>query len=274
VAEYEKSLADNLAGLVDDTGENVNPNWQPDRVNHNRISAALVVEYERTRIVLGADMDTAAWEAVLGEIDQGTEYNLPLACHLIKVSHHGSMTGHCEGLYERRFARRRRKPIAVVTPFNRHRHPLPSREGVDHLLSHTSLVLATNRAEAHHACGRLLPDHVEFPAGAGEASIPVTWASALTSNPALRGAFIPSESETAEVASPPAAVPLDWRHDLIANPRLARLLHPEIRRFLRTEEVPGNTAAETECRVSLYFNDKGRELKSRRYVGSRAGQLT
>jgi hypothetical protein len=259
---------------VDDSGENVNPNWQPDRVNHNRISAALVVEYGKTRIILGADMDTAAWKAVLGEIDQGTEYNLPLGCHLLKVSHHGSMTGHCEGLYERRFARRKRKPIAVVTPFNRHRHPLPSGEGVNHLLAHTSLVLATNWAEAHHACGRFPPNHVALPGGAGDASIPVTWASALTADPALRGAFIPSELEGAEMVSPPAAVPLAWRHDLIANPRLARLLRPEVRRFLMTDEVLRNTAAEMDCRVSLYFNDKGQELRTKRHVGSRAGPMS
>src|ERR1700757_3196684 len=109
-----------MTGLVDETGENVNPAWMPDQIDHNRVSAALVVEYGKTRVILGADMITRSWEAILSEMDRGTEYTLPLNCHLIKVSHHGSITGHCQGLYERRFARRRAKPIAVVTPFNRH----------------------------------------------------------------------------------------------------------------------------------------------------------
>jgi hypothetical protein len=274
VAEYEKSLADNMAGVVDDSGENVNPNWQPDRVNHNRVSAALVVEYGKTRVVLGADMEREAWESLLGEMDSGTDPELSLGCHLLKVSHHGSMTGHCPGLYERRVRRRQRKPIAVVTPFNRHRHPLPSPEGVDHLLAHTSLVLASNLAEAYHACGRLAPDFARLPGGAGEVSIPLSWARDLAGEPALRGALLPSESEGAAVVPPPAAVPLTWRRDLIANPRLARLLRPEVRRLLMTEEASRAVVPERDCRVSLYFNDKGMELRARRYVGSCAGQLT
>jgi hypothetical protein len=274
VAEYEQALAGNMAGLVDDTGEHVNPNWQPDRVNHNRVSAALVVEYNKTRVVLGADMETDAWASVLREIDSGTEYDLPLGCHLVKVSHHGSMTGHCEGLYECRFARPgHKKPLAVLTPFNRHRNPLPSAEGMDHLLARTKLVFSTNRAEAYHASERLPPDFVAFQEGEGQVTIPLAWARDLIADPALRGALVPSESEGAEVLPTPKEVPLTWRHDLIANPRLARLLRPEVRRLLITEQELRNAVTETECRVSFYFNDRGMELKARRYIGSRAGQL-
>jgi hypothetical protein len=274
VAEYEHALADNMTGLVDETGQKVNPAWKPDQIDHNRVSAALLVEYGKTRIVLGADMIARSWEGVLNEIDRGTEYALPLNCHLIKVSHHGSMTGHCEGLYERRLARRHGKPVAIVTPFNRHQYPLPSREGVDHLLENTSLLLSTNLAEACHACGRLPPGFVAFPAGIEEVVIPLTWAKDLATAPALRGAFMPSESDGAEPLPPPPAIPFSWGHDLIVHPRLARLLRPEVHRLLTTEETLSSTTPETDCRVSLYFNDKGRELKSMRYLGSRSGQLT
>jgi hypothetical protein len=274
LAEYERALADNMTGLVDETGNTVNPAWKPDEIDHNRVSAALVVEYGKTRVVLGADMITRAWAGVVTEIVRGTEYALSLNCHLIKVSHHGSMTGHCEGLYEHRFARRRGKPIAIVTPFNRHRHPLPSPEGVDHLLAHTTLILTTNMDETYHACHRLRPGFVPFSGGTGEVSIPLTWARDLAADPALCGAFMPSESEGAGNIPPPPAVPLTWRHELIANPRLAGLLHPEVRRFLVTEESLRSVIPERDCRVSLYFNDKGRELRARRYVGPRAGQLT
>jgi hypothetical protein len=274
VAEYERALADNMTRLVDETGTKVNPDWNPDEIDHNRVCAALVVEYRKTRVVLGADMVTTAWTGVLTEIDQATEYTLSLNCHLIKVSHHGSMTGHCEGLYEHRFPRRHGKPIAIVTPFNRHRHPLPSPEGVNHLLAHTTCILTTNVAEAYHACGRTPPDFVSFPAGTGGVSIPLTWATAITADHALLGALMPSESEGAEAVPPPTAVPFTWRHELIANPRLARLLRPEVRHLLITEEELSNTAPETEGRVSLYFNDRGRELQARRYVGSHAGHLT
>jgi hypothetical protein len=273
VADYEQSLADNMAGLVDDTGRNVNPNWQPDHVNHNRVSAALVVEYGSTRVVLGADMEMDAWQAVLREIDSGTEYNLPLGCHLLKVSHHGSMTGHCPALYERRFRRRGKKPIAVLTPFNRHRKPLPSAEGLNHLLANASQVFSTNLTEAHHASGRPRPDYVPFPGGEGLVAIPLSWANDLAAEPALRGALVPSEAAGAEVVSRPDVVPLTWRHDLIANPRLARLLRPEVRHRLIREDELTSSVTETDCRLSFYFNDRGRELTKRRYVGPLAGRL-
>jgi hypothetical protein len=275
VAEYEQALADNMTGLVDETGTRVNPDWKPDEIDHNRVCAALVVEYGKTRVILGADMITRAWAAVLAEIDRGTEYALSLNCHLIKVSHHGSMTGHCEQLYESHFARPRgKKPIAVVTPFNRHHHPLPSAEGVDHLRAHTSLLLTTNLAEAHHACGRLPTDYIPIPGGTGEVCIPLTWANDISADPALRGALMPSETKGTEILPPPATVPFPWSHDLIANPPLARLLHPKLRRQRITEEELRSAVPERDCRVSLHFNDKGMELPKRRYVGPRAGQLT
>jgi hypothetical protein len=274
VAEYEQSLADNLSGLVDDSGENVSPNWQPDRVNHNRVSAALVVEYGKTRVVLGADMETEAWEAVLGEIDRGTEYDLPLSCHLIKVSHHGSMTGHCPGLYERRFRRRRHKPLAVLTPFNRHKNPLPSNAGMSHLLAHTKQVFTTNVAEACHAAGSPPPGYVSVPVGEENVAVPLTWSKALTANPSLSWVLARSVSQGAAAPLPPATPPLSWHNDLITNPRLARLLHPEARHFLGSEAEVNLTVPERDCRVSFYFNDRGMELAGRRYVGPLAGQLT
>jgi hypothetical protein len=274
VAEYEQALADNMTGLVDDTGKKVDPEWKPDEIDHNRVSAALVVEYGKTRIVLGADMVARAWEAVLAEIDRGTEYALSLSCHLIKVSHHGSMTGHCVDLYERRFARRSGKPIAVLTPFNRHHSPLPSPEGVAHLLAHTNLLWTTNLDEAYHACGRLPPGFVSIPRGTEDVSIPLTWARDLVADPALLGALMPPESQVTGMLPPPATVPFTWSRDLAASPRLARLLRPEVRRRLITDQELKSAVPERDCRVSLYFNDNGRELPARRYVGPRAGRLT
>src|SRR5262249_42332197 len=96
-APYDRELAENMAGLVDDTGTTVNPSWRPDRINHNLVSPALVVEYKRTRIVLGGDMEKGAWERVLGE-SRGRRPKL--RCQLLKVSHHGSATGYFAGLYE------------------------------------------------------------------------------------------------------------------------------------------------------------------------------
>jgi hypothetical protein len=272
ISEYERDLAENMRGLVDEKGEKVDPAWEPDKVDHDRLSAALVIEYGKTRVVLGGDMIADSWAAVLAEIDRGNEYDLPLSCHMIKASHHGSMTGQCATLYERRLARRSGKPIAVLTPFNRHVHPLPRPEGVNHLLEHAGSVWATNLAEAYHACERLPPDFASAPVGSVEVNVPIRWATDLAAAPALRGVFRASESEGAE-ADLPSALPFAWRHELIANPRLADLLRPEVRRLFVTREELRSAVAERDCRVSLYFNARGRELTSRRYVGSRAGQV-
>jgi hypothetical protein len=274
VADYERSLTENMAGLVDDSGENVNPNWRPDRVNHNRVSGALVVEYGQTRVILGADMESEAWAAVLREIDSGAEYALPLGCHLLKVSHHGSMTGHCAGLYERRFRRRQHKPLAVLTPFNRHKNPLPNNAGLNHLLAHTKQVFTTNAAEAYHASGRIPPGYVDFPVGDETLAIPLAWSEELTANPSLRGVLSLSESEGAGAVPAPAGPPLSWCDDLVANPRLARLLRSEVRQFLLTETELRSVVPELDCRLSFYFNDKGRELTRWRHVGRLAGPIT
>lgn len=103
---------------------------------HNMISAALVVEFGATRILLGGDVETNGWQDSLSRFG---EY---LAVHAAKVSHHGSTNGYCEGLWSA--LSRRGKPISVIAPFRR--FGLPKRAALEHIAAHSQKVLTTSMA--------------------------------------------------------------------------------------------------------------------------------
>ena len=102
--------------------------------HHNRISVALLIVHGRTRIILGGDVEEAGWRDVVTEM--GPAHLTP---HMVKVSHHGSKTGYCDGLW-RQFADHG-KPIAVITSFIT--RGLPKRGALDHIREHTSKILLT-----------------------------------------------------------------------------------------------------------------------------------
>jgi beta-lactamase superfamily II metal-dependent hydrolase len=101
---------------------------------HNAISIGLLIKFGQTRIVLGGDVERAAWQNALQECDQ-----THLSAHCVKVSHHGSTTGYCDGLWEVLSAQR--KPIAIVTSFRQHR--LPRKSALEHIGRFASRVLST-----------------------------------------------------------------------------------------------------------------------------------
>lgn len=92
--------------------------------SHNIASMALLIKFGETRIVLGGDVESLGWLNVLGEFDTNE-----LSCHLVKVSHHGSTNGYSEGLWD--CFSRERTPIAVITPY--HRHRLPRKGALEHI---------------------------------------------------------------------------------------------------------------------------------------------
>lgn len=126
-----------LAKCFDDEGRYRKTAKPPD---HNVISMALLVVFGATRIVLGGDVKSAGWRDVLDELNVHE-----LSAHLVKVSHHGSENGYCEGLWAK-FAEKR-GPISVVTPY---RSPRLPREGaIRHIERFSSRVL-TPCIEALH----------------------------------------------------------------------------------------------------------------------------
>ncbi len=92
--------------------------------HHNKISMALLVVFGKTRIVLGGDVEATSWNEILREWERPQ-----LASAAVKVSHHGSVTGYCDSLWQTFAANK--KPIAVLTPYVRHK--LPHESALKHI---------------------------------------------------------------------------------------------------------------------------------------------
>ena len=101
---------------------------------HNAISIGLLLTYGKTRVVLGGDVEREAWQNTLAECERAE-----LSAQCVKVSHHGSTTGYCDGLWEVLSAGE--KPIAIVTSFRHHR--LPRRLALEHIRPFASQLLST-----------------------------------------------------------------------------------------------------------------------------------
>jgi hypothetical protein len=104
---------------------------------HNEISMALLVVFGETRVVLGGDVETSGWSDSIKEF--GVD---KLSAVAVKVSHHGSTNGYCDGLWQA-FAKDG-KPIAILTPFRR--HGLPKREGLEHIREFAQRILTPSLA--------------------------------------------------------------------------------------------------------------------------------
>jgi len=98
---------------------------------HNIVSMAILLEFGETRLILGGDVVTPGWVDVLNEFGAGR-----LSAHAVKVSHHGSTNGYCDGLWSA-FGENG-KPVAVVTSFRRSR--LPQRAALEHIREFASRV--------------------------------------------------------------------------------------------------------------------------------------
>ena len=264
---YKAKLLDNLAGVVDGDERVVNRDWKPHTVNHNLASPAFLLTYGQTRLILGGDMEQEGWEEVCRECASS---RVPLSCHFVKVSHHGSATGFIEGLYEK-FGQDS-LPVGVLTPFTRHKYPLPRREGLDHLCPRTESLWATSIANAHRSLGAVEPLSVSE---IGRLSpFLERWAADIVRKPEYLGSLDPESvvSGGKELLEKPSKVPEEWIADLVAEPRLIALIHPDLRSIylpLAERKEP----FEDVYRVSFEFGNSGNEIEDARYIGSGCGQL-
>jgi hypothetical protein len=114
-------------------GGNPDPSQAP-----NSYSTPLLIEWERVRVVLGADLPTPQWGRILG-VGRGT----PLAVHAaLKASHHDSVNAQIDELIDAGDA----ASAVVMTPWNLGRRPLPrleARGGVDWFLQRREGVALT-----------------------------------------------------------------------------------------------------------------------------------
>jgi beta-lactamase superfamily II metal-dependent hydrolase len=102
--------------------------------HHNLASVALLVVYGETRIILGGDVEEDGWRDVLVEVGAKK-----LSASLVKASHHGSPTGHCDGLWPHFAAKS--KPLAVVTAYASQN--LPRKAVLEHITQHAESVMVT-----------------------------------------------------------------------------------------------------------------------------------
>ena len=104
------------------------------RSHHNNISLVLRVVYGESSVLLGGDLEKEGWAQVVKEYggDQ-------LSASAIKVSHHGSPNGYCDGLWEQ-FASGG-KPYAVNMPSRPHKLPKP--KALKHIGEYSRGVYAT-----------------------------------------------------------------------------------------------------------------------------------
>jgi beta-lactamase superfamily II metal-dependent hydrolase len=104
------------------------------RSQHNNISLVLRITHGESKILLGGDLEKEGWAQVIGEYG-GEQLN----ASAVKVSHHGSPNGYCDGLWELFAARV--KPVAVIAPSRSHRLPKP--DAVRHISKHANSIYAT-----------------------------------------------------------------------------------------------------------------------------------
>ncbi|MGO8671968.1 MAG: hypothetical protein ACLQVD_11455 [Capsulimonadaceae bacterium] len=104
-------------------------------LDHNQLSAAFIISFGETRLVLGGDVTEATWKPVLSNLH---ELGMPVHASYVKVSHHGSANGYCDNLWSE--LSKRRKPSAVVTPYKRQ---LPELPALAHISEHAGEILVT-----------------------------------------------------------------------------------------------------------------------------------
>ena len=78
--------------------------------DHNLISSAMLVIFEKSRLILGGDVEEDGWRDVLND-----KPVISLSAHAVKVSHHGSYNGYCKDLWANYASEGR--PTAFLTPY-------------------------------------------------------------------------------------------------------------------------------------------------------------
>jgi hypothetical protein len=145
---YDESASFRVLGLapsgnqVERYERNLHQCFNPDgtirsrlpHADHNLVSMALLVVFGETRILLGGDVEREGWQDVIAEMGTAT-----LASHAVKVSHHGSPTGYCDGLWSHISASI--SPLAIVTAYAAQH--LPRKIALDHIRAHTREILTT-----------------------------------------------------------------------------------------------------------------------------------
>ncbi|HUE73160.1 MAG TPA: hypothetical protein VMP01_19905 [Pirellulaceae bacterium] len=253
---FSESVQALLRDSIDPATRVVRSDWEPKSPKHNEVSPAIAITYGRTRLVLGGDMECNAWAEVVAD----TSTHVPprsLACHVLKVSHHGSSNGYCQTLYQKLGGSR--KFVAIVTPYFRGEHPLPEREGIQALLPFTSEIFVTDIERTREK----LVDT--------QSAVSHRVSKSLSAAPEIRPYLSPTISLVQERTLAPTSMPHSIAKALRQDSAIKDVLD---RSLIRKEPKPNFHRASDDHRVSLYFDRQGNELRRKREVGSKAGVLS
>ncbi len=254
---YNESLNTAVGSLLID-GPKLNPDWDQSGLPHNQASGAILLEYGQTRILLMADAEEDLWSDLIAEKGDNP---LP-KIHYIKGAHHGSANGYHAKIYA---CACDKNTVLVITPFNRHRYPLPSADGMALIRPHVKEVYCTNSAEACRSTGLAWQCEPTRPTPA----LPREWAAACRANPRLLSLLEAQQQKHPYVQGPGAVkVPRRWMRDCRTRPELIQLLCQPLRSGKVTGPRPGMN---DEFRVSMSYDDKGNVVD--RYIGWGVGHL-
>jgi hypothetical protein len=115
--DYYKILRKALDALR--SGETYNP----PRLQHNDISAALLIKLNEAAVILGGDVEAGSWACSLAQLERSGPKDI--SAHVVKVSHHGSQDAINEEFWQRVSRDGDEKPIAVFMPYTRFNIPSP-----------------------------------------------------------------------------------------------------------------------------------------------------
>lgn len=113
------------------------PVWQAPSLPHNDISIGHRIECKKFAVVLGGDVTEANWQNVISR--NLVDFSRPSTL-LVKVAHHGSPTGDCEGLWEA-IAKDNKSLAAVVTGWN---NALPEWVTLQRIVKHAQSTYCTH----------------------------------------------------------------------------------------------------------------------------------
>ena len=102
------------------------------------VAVALWIRVDDVVVLLGSDLEKRGWVSILQQTARPTG-----AASAFKVPHHGSANADEPGVWERMLEP---DPVAVLTPWHRGGHVLPSPRDVQRILSYTETAYATANA--------------------------------------------------------------------------------------------------------------------------------
>ncbi len=253
---YNRILAETTEKLLDD-GPKLDANWDPSGLPHNQASGSILFEYGQTRILLMADAEDDLWTDLTDE--QG---DVPIPkVNFIKGAHHGSENGYQNKIYN---CAADKSTVLVLTPFNRHKYPLPTCDGIKRLLPHVREIYCTNSVEASKASGLAWMCTTTRPS----LSLPPEWVADCRANPKLLS-LLDNQQTAHPFQGGSIVVPRKWMHNCQKRPDLLQLLCPPLRNSKVTAHRPNLV---DEFRVSMKFDDSGNVVDQ--YIGWGVGHLS